>query len=513
MVARAETVAFRGTDVLSVGVEVQMTSGLPAFSIVGLADKAVSESRERVRAALSALGLALPAKRITVNLAPADLLKEGAHFDLPIALALLGAMDVIPDSEAAGFVTLGELGLDGGLRAVAGVLPAAVHAGAKNLGLICPQVQGSEAAWAGDVRVLAPNNLLDLINHFKGTCVLAPPTIPDLTPDAVGVDTGGALDLADIKGQETAKRALEIAAAGGHNMLLIGPPGSGKSMLAARLPTILPPLSPAEALDVSMIHSLAGTLPQGGLVTRRPFRDPHHGASSPAIIGGGTRAKPGEVSLAHRGVLFLDELPEFSRQTLEALRQPAETGTVTVARVNAHVTYPARFQLIAAMNPCRCGHLGDAARDCGRAPRCAKDYQAKISGPLYDRIDLVVDVPPVLAADLSLPRATETSRHVADRVAAARDIQNARYDGFGITANAEASGQALEDTQRLSDGARNALANAADDFRLTARGYHRMVRVARTIADLDRAPTILPVHVSEALSFRKRPVETIRKSA
>ena len=264
-----------------------------------------------------------------------------------------------------------------------------------------------------------------------------------------------------------------------------------------------------------MIHSLAGALPEGGLVTRRPFRDPHHGASGPAIIGGGGRAKPGEGSLAHRGVLFLDELPEVSRQTLEALRQPVETGTVTVARANAHVTYPARFQLVAAMNPCRCGYLGDGARDCGRAPRCGREYQAKISGPLYDRIDLTVDVPPVVAADLSLPASGERSIDVAARVAAAREVQRERYDGFAIATNAEAVGQTLEDTSRLTDTARALLAGAAEEFRMTARGYHRTVRVARTIADLDRSAAIQLAHMSEAISFRRRPLaeERPRKSA
>ena len=345
MVAHINTVAFAGIDVLPIEAQVAISGGLPTFTIVGLPDKAVGESKERVRSALNAIGLALPPKRITVNLAPADVQKEGSHFDLPIALGLLAAMGVLPAEEMAQYTALGELGLDGSIASVAGVLPAAVAANAADRGLICPGSQGGEAAWAGGADVLAPRSLLELINHFKGVSVLTP-------PQAAAPGAGTAyLDLTDIKGQESAKRAVEIAAAGGHNLLMIGPPGSGKSMLAARMPGLLPPLSAAESLEVSMIHSVAGQLPEGGIVRQRPFRDPHHSASTPALVGGGLRVKPGEISLAHRGVLFLDELPEFSRQALESLRQPLETGRVVVARANAHISYPARFQLVAAMNP------------------------------------------------------------------------------------------------------------------------------------------------------------------
>lgn len=386
MVARIATVAFSGTDVLPIDAQVQMSPGVVAFNIVGLPDKAVAESRERVRAALHAMGLSLPAKRITVNLAPADVLKEGSHFDLPIALGLLAAMQIVPAEEAARYVALGELALDGKLSAVAGILPSAIHANATQRGLICPAANGNEAVWAGEIDVLAAGDLLALINHFKGQQILSRPAL-----QLAGIDTSYA-DLRDIKGQETAKRALEVVAAGGHNLLMIGPPGSGKSMLAARLPGILPPLSPPEALEVSMIHSLAGLLADGKLLQRRPFRDPHHSATQPALIGGGLRAKPGEISLAHHGVLFLDELPEFPRPTLEALRQPIESGRAVVARANHHVTYPARFQLIAAMNPCRCGYLSDPTQGCGRAPRCGQDYQSRLSGPLLDRIDCHVEV-------------------------------------------------------------------------------------------------------------------------
>ncbi len=478
-----------------------MAGGLPAFMVVGLPDKAVAESRERVRAALTAMGLALPAKRIIVNLAPADLLKEGSHFDLPIALGLLGAMGVLPAEELENYVALGELALDGSLLPVAGVLPAAVGAAARGHGLICPATSGGEAAWAGGLEVLAAPSLLAIINHFKGTQILSPPA------PRVAEESGFVLDLKDIKGQETAKRALEVAAAGGHNLLMIGPPGAGKSMLAARLPGILPPLDPGEALEVSMVHSVAGLLRNGRLMRRRPFRDPHHSASLAALVGGGMRARPGELSLAHLGVLFLDELPEFQRATLEALRQPMETGRAVVARANAHVTYPARVQLVAAMNPCRCGYLDDPAQGCGRAPKCAQDYQSRISGPLFDRIDLHIDVPAVKAADLSLPPPAEGSSQVASRVAAARARQSARFARLPperrIRTNAEADGTLLDEIAAPEPEGKKLLTDAAERLRLSARGYHRVLRVARSLADLDASDTVRRIHIAEALSYRR----------
>jgi magnesium chelatase family protein len=497
MVAQINTVAFSGIDVLPIEVQVAVTGGLPTFTIVGLPDKAVGESRERVRAALQAIGLALPARRITVNLAPADVQKEGSHFDLPIALGLLVAMGIVPMEEMAQYTALGELGLNGSIAAVAGVLPAAVGANAAGRGLICPGAQGGEAAWAGGADVLAPRSLLELINHFKGTSVLTPPK--PTAPKAGGTF----LDLADIKGQETAKRAVEIAAAGSHNLLMIGPPGSGKSMLASRMPGLLPPLTAAEMLEVSMIHSVAGQLEGGAILHRRPFRDPHHSASTPALVGGGLRVKPGEISLAHRGVLFLDELPEFSRQSLEALRQPLETGRVSVARANAHVSYPARFQLVAAMNPCRCGYLDDVQLACGKAPRCAGEYQSRISGPLFDRIDLHVDVPAVDPLDMSAPPPRETSAVVAARVAAARAVQAERFAGSGATSNAEADGEMLERVAAPDADGRALLTQAAEKMRLSARGYHRILRVARSIADLDAKDGVKRLHIAEALSYRR----------
>lgn len=497
--ARVATFAFTGIEAVPVEVQVQLAPGLPAFLVVGLADKAVGESRERVRAALTGLGLSLPPKRILVNLAPADLAKEGSHYDLPIALALLAAMDVIPREELAGFAALGELGLDGALLPVAGVLPAALAASQRNLGLICPASQGAEAAWAGRGEVLAPADLPALLNHFRGVQVLSPPAPPPLLPEPWRGPC-----LSEVKGQETAKRALEIAAAGGHNLLLIGPPGAGKSMLAQRLPGLLPDLTPAEALELSLIHSVAGLLRDGKLLTRPPFREPHHSASQAALIGGGNKGRPGEISLAHHGVLFLDEWPEFPRPALEALRQPMESGRAVIARANAHVTWPARLQLVAAMNPCRCGFRGDPGRECSRAPRCGEEYADKLSGPLLDRMDLTVEVQPVPAAELSRAPTGETTASVAARIRTARAAQRARYGEDGPRHNAAAEGAALEENLVLDNMARELLEQATERLGLSARGHTRMLRVARTIADLAGSAAVTRAHVAEALAYRGR---------
>ncbi|MEJ5977555.1 YifB family Mg chelatase-like AAA ATPase [Novosphingobium sp. PS1R-30] len=499
MVALVSTVAYLGLEARAIEVQCQIAPGLPRFHVVGLPDKAVNESRQRVTAALAAMGLSLPPKVITINLSPADLPKEGSHYDLPIALALLAAMGVTDAELLADYVAVGELALDGRVIASPGVLLAALHASASERGLICPAAQGSEARWASGIAIIAAPDLISLLNHLKGYQVLPPPIPGEAAPPPRGPD------LAQVKGQEVAKRALEIAAAGGHNLAMIGPPGAGKSLLASCLPGVLPALTPAEALEVSMVASVAGTLEDGRISRARPFRSPHHSASMAALTGGGLRVRPGEVSLAHLGVLFLDELPEFQRAVLDSLRQPLETGEVSVARANAHVTYPARFQLIAAMNPCRCGHLGDPALGCSRAPRCAADYQAKISGPLLDRIDLHVEVDPVSAADLSLPPPAEGSAQVASRVAAARAIQTARLDDTGARTNAELDGTALETYATPDEAGRKLLAQAADAMRLSARGYTRVLRVARTIADLASAKAIGRAHIAEALSYRRRP--------
>lgn len=502
MVAKIKTVAFSGIETYPIEAEVHIASGLPAFTIVGLPDKAVGESKERVRAALHAMGLSLPPKRITVNLAPADVSKEGSHYDLPIALGLLVAMDVIPSDALMDFVALGEMGLDGALRPISGVLPAAMYSVSNDNGLICPYECRDEAIWSGSGSILAPKNLLQLINHLKGTQVME----QDLKPRSFAKNAAliSTKNMSDIKGQETAKRALEIAAAGRHNMIMCGQPGSGKSMLAERLPTIIPDLNAKDALDISMIHSLAGTLPEGGLVMQRPFRNPHHSASLPALIGGGTKAKPGEISLAHKGVLFLDELPEFNRATLESLRQPLETKEAVIARVQSRATYPADFQLIAAMNPCRCGYMGDADRECTRAPKCGLDYQSKISGPFMDRMDIFVDVPPVSVADLRGGKGDgEDSATIKARVTHAQDIQFAR-NGMGklnntlTTEDIDRFCQMDAETSKFVD-------SAIDKLKLSARGYYRVLKVARTIADLDGGAEILSKsHLAEALSYRAK---------
>lgn len=499
MVARVATVAFEGIEAVAIDVQVQMMAGLPSFTIVGLPDKAVGESKERVRSAIHALGLSLPAKRIVVNLAPADMQKEGSHFDLPIAIGLLIGMGALPQDELALYVALGELSLDGGILPASGVLPAAMHALAQEKGLICPQSGGAEAAWSGLETILAPSSLLALINHFKGTQVLSPPQC------AADDEPARATDMHEIRGQYVARRALEVAAAGGHNLLMVGPPGAGKSLLASCVPGILPPLDAKEVLETSMIASIAGKLEDGRLSRKRPFRDPHHNASQAAMTGGGKRALPGEISLAHHGVLFLDELPEFPRAVLESLRQPLESGKITVARAQAHVTYPARFQLIAAMNPCRCGYLGDAARACNKAPRCGLDYQAKISGPLYDRFDMVIDVPEVATLDMLNVSPGEPSAAVASRVAAARQAQKQRFadNHLAFSTNAELSGEMLHRLAAPDKGAKRLLEEATAKLRLSMRGYTRVLRVARTIADLAASEHVTSPHMAEALSYRQ----------
>lgn len=496
MVLRCTTIAFQGIQAVPVDVQVMVGPGKMSMQIVGLADKAVAESRERVQSAIHASGLSMPNKRVTVNLAPAILPKEGSHYDLPIALALMAALGAIPGDALEGYVVMGELGLDGTIASVAGALPAAIGANGLGKGLICPSGSGSEAAWADPEKdVLAPRSLISMANHFKGTQVLSRPVA------GMRDHTDHSQDMADIRGQETAKRALEVAAAGGHNLIFVEPPGSGKSMLASRLPTILPPLIRRELLEVSMIASIAGTIADGKLSSTRPFRAPHHSAS---MVGGGLRARPGEVSLADNGVLFLDELPEFTPQVLDSLRQPLETGETVIARANHRVSYPSQLQLIAAMNPCRCGMAGEPGHTCRRGIRCAADYQARISGPLMDRIDLRVEVPSVSASDLMTPTSGESSAVIAERVARARQVQADRFAQLGVacTTNAQANNTVIEKVAAPDAAGQKLLKEAADALKFSARGFHRILKVARTLADLDEKTVVGRVHLAEAISYR-----------
>jgi magnesium chelatase family protein len=504
MVAKTKTFSFSGIDADPVDVQVKISNGNPLFSIVGLPDKSVGESKERVRGAITSTGLSWPFEKITVNLAPANLQKEGGHFDLAIALGIMVEMGVLPQYLLDKYFIMGELSLDGSVNSVAGIISSAISANQMGCGIICPQANGKEAVWAGDVEVIATPDILSLVNHLKGEQILNRPE------NFQNFQNNKYPDFADVKGQEQAKRALEISAGGGHNILMIGSPGSGKTMLASRIPSILPDLELMEILEINMIASVSDKINDGKLITSRPFREVHHSCSMPAMVGGGAKVKPGEVSLAHNGVLFLDELAEFPRQVLDSLRQPLENQEITISRANSCATYPANFQLIGAMNPCRCGFLGDATKECKRAPICGEEYKNKISGPLLDRIDIVVEVGQF---DFFTGREnnlkSESSEVIKQRVSAVRELQKQRFSQFEelqniSMLNSKIEGKFLDKFCKIDEDLQNILQNFVTKNRTSIRGITRILRVARTIADMENCEGIERRHLLEAISYRKK---------